>query len=178
MGKYDYLKPYVHSSIEGHSWFMPVSDKEILEAEEKLTLSFPKQLKHFWQEIGYGALHTGLKNIRCAHDNYIMSPNDVASIMLKEEGAPIVPYILDDWDYYFDEGEIPFFEIGDSSSFLVMKPNSEYPNGVYDMSGDLIEKDLETFIYNLYYWAPDYYIELDEDANRINAVENREKNKS
>ena len=181
MEKYDYLKKYIGipRSNDGLPFF-PITKTEIEDAENKLGLSFPIALKEFWLSIGCGfCTRTASGQIVNEYVNRVMSPDQIASIMLKEEGAPIVPYILDEYEEYFPEGDIPFFEICDSSHFLVMKPNSEYPNGVYyDMGGFLVEKELETFIYNLYYWAPDYYIKLDDKGNVVNAVENREKNKS
>lgn len=57
-------------------------------------------------------------------------------------------------------GDLPFFHIGDSSSFLFMKPQSSKPNAVYNEWGELVEGSFNRFIWRLYYESPDYYGEL------------------
>ena len=54
-------------------------------------------------------------------------------------------------------GKRPFFEIGDSSSFLMMKRNTKYPDGVYDNLGHLVEPSFERFIWRLYHESPKFY---------------------
>jgi len=54
-------------------------------------------------------------------------------------------------------GDIPFFEISDSSSFMFMKTKSDNPNAVWYMGAIKIENSLEEFIHNLYYKGPAYY---------------------
>jgi hypothetical protein len=62
-------------------------------------------------------------------------------------------------DGYVGDGDILFFEIGDMSSFLMMKSKSEKPNAVYNIMGELIEEEFEKFIWRLYYESPTYYLE-------------------
>jgi hypothetical protein len=134
-----------------------------MESEHKASIHFPKALKEFWLNIGCGHLTVGKKgnkDYECYHTNHILSPEQIADIMLlKDESEFVIPGLSE----YFDEGyikddDIIFFEIGDMSSFLVMKPNSDKPNAVYDMIGRVIEESFEKFIWRLYYESPDYYI--------------------
>ena len=55
-------------------------------------------------------------------------------------------------------GDLPFFEISDSSSFMVMKLNSDNPNAVWFMGHEKIEESFERFIWNLYYDDPSYLL--------------------
>ena len=94
--------------------------------------------------------------------NYIFSPEQIADIMLLREESD---YILPEAVEYIEEGyikddDIIFFEVGDMSSFLVMKPSSAKPNAVYDMLGNVIEEEFDRFIWRLYYESPDYYIPI------------------
>lgn len=65
-------------------------------------------------------------------------------------------------DYYMAEsvqallqpGDLPFFEISDSSSFMITKLNSTNPNAVWFMGHEKIEDSFEKFIWNLYYMIP------------------------
>jgi hypothetical protein len=54
-------------------------------------------------------------------------------------------------------GDLPVFEIGDSSSFMIMKPLSENPNAVWYMGMEKIEDSFERFIWKLYHIGPSYY---------------------
>lgn len=162
--KYQYLEEFINSNTSEahHNWFGSVSMQEINEAEYRLAFQFPASLKQFWLEVGYGALATSINFINTIHNNRIMYPEQIADIMLlKDESEFVIPGIGE----YFEEGyikddDIIFFEIGDMSSFLVMKPNSDKPNAVYDMIGRVIEEDFERFIWRLYYESPDYYLRI------------------
>ena len=70
------------------------------------------------------------------------------------------------WDVLeeFNEDDIPFFEIGDSSSFLMMKRNTKYPDGVYDQQGYLVEASFERFIWRLYHESPKFYLYIDGNS--------------
>ena len=62
-------------------------------------------------------------------------------------------------DVEFKPGDMPFFEVADGANFLIMRPEGENSNAVYDMGGDLIEEDFEKFIWRLYYESPTYYMD-------------------
>jgi hypothetical protein len=160
--KYEYLKKYVgHNDLKG-TYFFSISENEIKLAEEKMEKKFPDQLRSFYQEIGSGILSCGVQYpemLAESIDNRILPPRIAADYMLGILQHP------EDNDYYMAEsayellelGDLPFFEIGDSSSFMIMKLNSENPNAVWFMGHEKIEDSFEKFIWNLYYNDPSYY---------------------
>jgi len=172
---YEYLKKYIPGGNEiNDNWFVPLYKRDILEAEKYLGFSFPSLLKDFYLNIGYGCLrspHDPPKDYKFYGKNEILPPL-VAAHFYKgiiehhtiEEKQEALNY---DEDYWFSHetleyttpGDLPFFEIGDSSSFLMMKPQSEFPNTVYDIGGDIVEKEFKDFIWKLYYKDPSYYSE-------------------
>ena len=78
----------------------------------------------------------------------------VADIMIN---GPESGLIIDSFYELLEPGDLPFFEIGDSSSFMVMKPHSDNPNAVWYMGVEKIEDSFEKFIWRLYYEDPSYY---------------------
>ena len=85
-----------------------------------------------------------------------MDPTSIADIiLLKEESGLILP----DAAEYMDEDEMPFFEVGDLSSFLYMKPFTDNPNAVWGY-GEIIEEEFEKFIWRLYHESPTYYLHV------------------
>lgn len=164
MGKYSYLKKYIDNSAPPpRNRFRLITQEEIDIAEKRLGFKFPDSLKEFWLEAGEGTLYVTQKgDVAFNFNNIIYSPKEIADIiLLKEDSLLILPDVVE----YFDEGyiniskgEIIFFEIGDSSSFLVMKPNSNKPDAVYDMIGNIVEESLERFIWRLYYESATFYL--------------------
>lgn len=159
MADYSYLVPFVRtegaSSIEGNN-FWPVKAKDIAGLEEYLGCSLPNDLKDFYIQIGSGFLDTPKNppfNYECSSTNRINHPLLIIEMM--STGSYVIP------DYYEDSlqgtGDIPVFEIGDSSSFMHMKPRSDNPNAIWYCGSDKIEDSFERFIYNLYHDGPDYY---------------------
>lgn len=161
--KYFYLKKYtLPRNYPIKTWcensFCNIEKHEIEECEQMMEFKFPISLKEFWLEIGYGHLTTPKyhnDNYICAYKNYILHPLHIANIILYRENSD---YILPDAAEDLEEGDIPFFEIGDMSSFLYMKRFSDNPDAVYDFGGILIEEHFERFIYRLYHESPNYYM--------------------
>ena len=146
MGKYDYLKKYIgaeHYGKPGNS-FYSVSEKEIEEEEQRLEFKFPDQLREFWLEIGCGCLRTGAKGElnEYKQTNCILRPQSIADIILldqDDENQPALPEFTNKYlEGYLTKYDIPFLEIGDSTSFLIMRTNSDKPNAVY--SQDVIKR--------------------------------------
>ena len=142
--------------------FDPVSEEEIKKGEEILGLPFPDQLKKFYYQVGHGNLTTPY-NAPVDYDFYssneILSPSVAAKFakgILEWENQ--THWMSRDTYELLESGDLPFFEIGDGSSFMVMKLNSDNPNAVWYMGQEKIEDLLEKFIYNLYYDHPSYYI--------------------
>ena len=71
--KYDYLVSNKHNS------FYPVALEEIEEVEEVLGLKFPKELKDFFLNVGYGFIKGSKYNI-----NRIMDPYSIRDFRLKQ----------------------------------------------------------------------------------------------
>ncbi|MCC8462662.1 MAG: SMI1/KNR4 family protein [Rickettsia endosymbiont of Ecitomorpha arachnoides] len=95
MEKYSYLRKYINNYTEPRrNLFLTITSNEIEEAEKKLNFKFPKILKEFWLEIGYGFLATSSRGSRVLeYTNRISDPSQIASIILEEEDAPIIPGI-------------------------------------------------------------------------------------
>ena len=143
------------------TYFLPVSKLEIEEAELQLKVELPIQLKDFYNEIGAGILSCGERYPEMLADsltNEILPPLVAANFskgILRWDGQD--NWMSESTYELLEPGDLPFFEVGDSNYFLVMKPNSENPNAVYDMGGHLVEDSFEKFIHNLYYDDPSYY---------------------
>ena len=171
---YDYLRQFLppHPEYDGtqRNHFYPISEEEIIEAENKFGIEFPLQLREFYRQIGAGFLdtpHNAPKGYRASDVNYIMPPKVVAYFyqgIIEHQKEPKEEALNYD-DFWlalsaledFVPGDLPFFEIGESSSFMIMKLNSDNPNAVWYMGYEKIEDSFEEFIRKLYYEGPSYY---------------------
>lgn len=154
--KYAFLERYINNPKSGENCFYPISLNFLQEEEERLGFKFSEQLREFYLEIGYGFFeHThDRKQVQKVHANRLMDPGSVADIkLLGYDSGQITP------DVEFEPGELPFFEVGDGDTFLMMHPQSANPNAVYGILGELIEPEFEKFIWRLYYESPTYYME-------------------
>lgn len=165
MAEYEYLKKYSNQDkmrYEYHETYFDTSSLKDIEREEKrVGFEFPSELKEFWLKIGYGSIRVGKntpKDYRCVHHNSILRPDQIADILLSDPDSPDCPVIPEFYDY-LTEGDMPFFEIGDSVSFLYMRPKLDNPNAVYDSLGNVVSKSLEEFIDRLYHESPTFYCE-------------------
>lgn len=167
--KYEYFRKYMRTEyktnepveIGKNNLFYPVSVIDIENAEAKMGASFPSQLKQFYLKIGFGYLttpHNAGKEYDFYSSNLILPPNSAACFFKGQ--------LCDDWEQYYmaetayellQPGDLPFFEISDSSSFMIMKINSDNPNAVWFMGHEKIEDSFEKFIWRLYYEDPSYY---------------------
>ena len=157
--KYNYLRQFVIAPNVipriGNNAFSLVDIKNIESSEKSLNFKFPDELKEFWLTIGEGRLISGKDGADLGFINYILPPDQIADILLKGgDSGYIIPWAREQ----FEEGDIPFFEIGDSTDFMFFKRFSDKPDAVYDFSGKLIEEHFERFIYRLYHESPDYYM--------------------
>lgn len=129
--------------------FYPLPKEEVIEAEDLLKMQFPKELKRFYEEIGYGFLNTNRNLI-----NRFMDPISVADFRLRQDIYEHSPN-LDDTD---DEESLVFFEITEIS-FLTIKFKEENELGqcpIYSENvkiADSLEEFLIKMDENL-----DYYI--------------------
>jgi antitoxin YxxD len=161
---YDYLKPFVCelSKVRHHqNYFYPVSEKELLQAEKKIGFTFPDELRRFYQEIGAGSLSLSLgqpENRYSVGSNIIIAPEHLEDVMtgtlINEETGL---YFSRDAFEDLQPGDLPFFEISDSSNYLIMKVTSENPNAVWAFGDLKIEDSFERFIWRLYHERSDFY---------------------
>lgn len=160
---FEFLKPYKYKNIHEKRFtknnFFPVTDEEILNFEEKFGYELPSQLKAFYKEVGYGFLtrpHEYQEDYQFSNTNRV-NPPDLLTEML--ENGQSSGLISEDAYELLQPGDIPFFEIGDSSSFMFMKTKSDNPNAVWYMGAVKVADYLEEFIHKLYYDGPAYYAE-------------------
>lgn len=159
--RYKFLEKYINNKNAGgaDNSFYPIDQNEIEKAQIELDIIFPLQLQEFYLEIGYGFFrraHNSPKDYIFYDTNRLNAPSQIVE-MLKDGFASGM--ISEDVLENLEPGDIPFFEIGDSSSFMIMKTMSDNPNAVWSDTGIKIEDSLEQFIWNLYYIAPNYYLD-------------------
>lgn len=159
--KYQYLRKYVNPPKEDppriRNIFYPVHEESIKETEDVLKIVLPSELKEFYKEIGYGFLvapENPPENYSFCNTNRINPPNVIKDILLEGQASGLISQEAFET---LQPGDLPFFEIGDSSSFMIMKSNSENPNAVWFMGYEKVEDSFEKFIWNLYYDDPSYY---------------------
>ena len=171
---YDYLKKFIGVNDLRGNYFLSTPDSDVAEAET--TLRIPEQLKYFYKEIGTGILSCKINDLdtdTSALINEILPPMVVAHFyqgIIEHQTEPKVEALEYD-DHWLalstlemlQPGDLPFFEIGDSSSFMVMKLHSDNPNAVWSDCGVKIEDSFERFIYRLYYESPSFYGPIIED---------------
>jgi antitoxin YxxD len=161
--KYEYIKQFKYNFFERpktHNYFYPVTEKEICNAEKKMGFPLPSELREFYLEIGSGKLPISIneKDENSGLENRILPPEHLEDIMtgtsINEETG-----LYFSRDNYEDmqPGDLPFFEIFDSSKFLFMKINSDNPNAVWTISSIKIEDSFERFIWRLYHEKSDFY---------------------
>jgi hypothetical protein len=168
MKKYQYLVPYINrantkSKIQPCNSFYQLKKESITSVEKKLGVKFPNQLINFYEEIGYGFLirpHKYEIDYYFSNTNRINAPDTIEDILLNGQSSGL---ISQDTYELLEPGDLPFFEIGDSASFLVMRPNSDNPNAIWTDTGIKIEDSFEKFIWRLYYEDPAYYGQIIEN---------------
>ncbi|KZD35029.1 1,3-beta-glucan synthase regulator [Bacillus cereus] len=131
--------------------FYPLKSEEIEEAEDLLKMKFPKELKNFYIEIGYGFLEASSKFFF----NRFMDPFSVADFRLRQDIYEYNPN-LDDVDD--DDESLVFFEVTELN-FLTIKFKEENELGqcpIYS-EDEKIADSLEGFLIKMDE-NPDYYI--------------------
>ena len=88
--------------------FYPLTRDKIKESESKLGIMFPKLLREFYLEIGYGFIGSEVGNI-----NRIMDPESVLDFRLRQNDFEFYP----DIEIYdeFEKDKIVFFEANESA---------------------------------------------------------------
>ena len=141
--------------------FTPLNKPIIDTAESMIKMKFPSELRQFYEEVGYGNLTAPMNppdNYSFSNTNMILHPLVVARFrkgqLLNDD---MQAYMATDTFEMLEPGDLPVFEIGDSSSFMIMKPKSDNPNAVWYMGMEKIEDSFERFIWRLYHEDPAYY---------------------
>jgi hypothetical protein len=159
---FEYLKSYVDKDTDiNGNLFIPISSVDISVCEYSYGHVFPSELKAFYNEIGYGVLRSPA-NPPCNYEfyahNLILHPKVAVGfsqgILLYEDyGAGMLESTYE----LLQPGDLPIFEIADSSSFMFMKPQSDAPNAVWFMGVEKIEDSFSKFIWRLYHEDPAYF---------------------
>jgi hypothetical protein len=165
---YAFLEAYVCRNYSGprpqlnSTIFYELAEREIVEAEKILGFSFPSGLRNFYTEVGMGCLPVPQhpqpgQNYTTA--NEILHPMVVAHFARGElEWQGQDRWMAEDAYDEIESGDLPFFEMYDSSYFMVLKTASQNPDAVWYRGRKKIEDSFEAFIRNLYYDGPDYYV--------------------
>ncbi|QTL47318.1 MULTISPECIES: SMI1/KNR4 family protein [Priestia] len=128
-----------------------VSEQEILQAEDRMGIRFPNDLRQLYLEVGYGFI----KEPSNTAINRIMGPKTVANVKLRE-GVFEFDSDLEEFD---EEDKLIFFEVNEGVyiSLDLKLPN----NPVFYLDtpiGDSLEDFLKKFIND-----NEYYIDLIEE---------------
>lgn len=141
---YEFIKTNQENS------FYPVAENKIKEAEKALNLKFPKELVHFYREVGYGFIKGSEFNI-----NRIMGPYSVRDFRLRVNDFEFYP----DIEIYeeFENNKLIFFE-GSESALMSIELNDNNRNPVYYYDVQ-IANSLEEFLRKMEE-NDNYYLEL------------------
>ena len=137
---YDFMyhlkrKPVANYVMKLHeNFFLPIPyvEVDISLSEEALGFKLPSELIAFYKEIGWGQLQTGLSGIIVDY-NYVAAPTELIEI---HNGTSdwLMPYSI------LEPNTLPFFQRG-IDSFICLKPQSDNPNAVWWMWGELMPND-------------------------------------
>jgi antitoxin YxxD len=149
------FEKYVFDNPNGDIWdnkhvFFKINKKDIDEAEDKLGMQLPIELKMFFNNIGYGFVCNG----KSYNINRIMSPDEIADYYLG-----IDTYENDERrEYYYDKERLVFFEIS-AQAFIVIDTKNKNQLGQCPIYFDdlKIANSLEEFL-NKMDGEVDYYI--------------------
>lgn len=147
---FEHFKTYVGVKVPSNR-FWPVPLTEIEHAEQWQKMPLPSQLRAFYVEVGKGFWVRGVRDEHgCASViNRVLGPLEAVD-MLSNADNELRP------DEGFAQGVFPFFDIGESTYFVV-KPHSNEPNIVYWPDGvAIVSESVEEFFSNLYQSAVFY----------------------
>jgi antitoxin YxxD len=162
MSDFSFLKKYVLPSRHIQAppdfkhKFYPVGKREVEEAEQRLNRTFPKELREFYLQIGYGFMCFHQKTF----DNLIMGPHSIADLILGED-------IWEDYDLVEEIAEdphlFPFFFLG-NDDLIFFDLSQETREGIHpvDYAGVIIAESLEDFLRKLDA-KENYYLYVDDE---------------
>ena len=120
--------------------FYPLTRDKIKKSEAKLGIMFPKLLREFYLEIGYGFIGSEVGNI-----NRIMDPESVLDFRLRQNDFEFYP----DIEIYneFEEDKMIFFEANEST-LISIGFGSDNSGKIYYYDEE-ISKNLSEFLEKL-----------------------------
>lgn len=151
MANFDFLKPYVITEADidlryeevqrmKHS-FLPIDVTRITQAEGRLGFLFPKELKEFYTQIGYGYMHQEQEN----YHNSFMYPIKVADAYLRQ-GA-FDNNFLASTGLYNEPYKLLFYDAVEGCfAWIDLRENSPTSSIYYIGNNDKIADSLEDFL--------------------------------
>ncbi|WP_285767245.1 SMI1/KNR4 family protein [Peribacillus sp. SI8-4] len=130
MAKFDYIKNSNHK-------FIPLKEKDLIKAEERLKFKFPPELREFYLEVGYGFLKGNNEN----SISRLMDPDTITDITLREgifEYDPALERIYEEAD------KLVFYEVNEGV-YLTLDLNDTQRNSVHFFDNKIADS-LESFI--------------------------------
>lgn len=124
-GSETYPNPY---AIYGKG-FQPCDETMMAKVERELGYELPSQLRTYYREVGVGNLVADESQATFS-DNNILIPTHIPKLIDGTCGW-MMPYTQ------IEPGTLPFFERA-LDTFLCLKPNSDNPNAVWWMWGELM----------------------------------------
>ncbi|WP_409995877.1 SMI1/KNR4 family protein [Halomonas sp. DP4Y7-2] len=105
--------------------FWRVHEAQLREAENRMGINIPSDLREFYTTVGHGHLVRSRHGVlQSDYFNSIVDVEYLTRLWCRDD----VCFQYD--SEIFDERELPFFDMG-SYSYLVLRPRSENPNAVY-----------------------------------------------
>ncbi|TVX82921.1 SMI1/KNR4 family protein [Peribacillus simplex] len=130
MAKFDYIKNSNHK-------FFPLKEKDLINAEERLGLKIPPELREFYLEVGYGFFKGNNEN----SISRLMDPDTIADITLREG---IFEYDSDLEGIYEEADKLVFYEVNEGV-YLTLDLNDTQRNSVHFFDNKIADS-LESFI--------------------------------
>jgi hypothetical protein len=160
MSDFSFLKRYILPSPKVNEpkqkhYFYPLKVDEVEEAEKRMNRKFPKELREFYEQIGYGFMWQDNENLFI---NRLMDPHSIADFILGEDFYEdyYVLDVLEDNPHFF-----PFFEVGDDS-YMYFDLSQQNDKGICPViyEGLKVASSLEEFLRRLDQ-KENYYIYFD-----------------
>jgi len=122
--------------------FFDVKMEEIKKSENKLGHKLPKELKEFYQEIGYGFFHKNNDSF-----NRLLSPLQVVQINLKEDFYETDPD-LEIFDDLYNKEKLLFFEVNEGIYLAIDRKEENGENAIW-LFDKKISNSFKNFILEL-----------------------------
>ncbi|MCY7816208.1 SMI1/KNR4 family protein [Bacillus haynesii] len=129
MNKFNLIK-------NSHHEFYELKENDLIKAEDRLGFLFPKELREFYLEIGYGFINGNNNAI-----NRFLDPATIADITLRED---IYEFDPDLDGIYEDEDKLVFYEVNEGV-YLTLDSNKTDKSSVFFLDKK-IAGSLEEFI--------------------------------